>query len=354
MYRFVSVLLCLLMAASPAFAVPKKKKQKPAARQEAPREEKDPIQKLLETALKDPHVYEALKMAHDQETSVDIKLVDDEAGKGEFTEAVPTQATAEPTPGTLEEAPVPEETPAEMKPVDEPAATTPAEPAKPNDAPKTTPVAPTTGSQPSAQLPATKQEYEQFQAMEASEFNKGFQGKTIEKKKEEKLYNYLGAMLDIGLPDGIALSFVFRPWHWLRVYVSGNHNLVSFGLRGGLTVVPFKGPVSPSATFEAGHQFEGDANWIVQKIINDATFQNASLKRVSYNYVNGHLGLEFGTNNFTFFIHGGISYISGTIHDFQKTLEETSPTTSSLVRASDPTFYFLGPSGKLGAVYYFW
>src|ERR1700690_2945931 len=73
----------------------------------------------------------------------------------------------------------------------------------------------------------------------------------------------LGVMADAGLPDGANASLVFRPLRWLRVHGGGGYNMVSAGVRGGATVVPFG--MGPSATLEAGHYFDGNANGAVQR-----------------------------------------------------------------------------------------
>src|SRR5690349_2181878 len=82
----------------------------------------------------------------------------------------------------------------------------------------------------------------------------------------------LGVMMDAGLPDGANASLVFRPLSWLRAHGGGGHNMVSVGVRGGVTLLPFGS--GPSATIEAGHYFDGDANGLARRWAG-ATFHSA-------------------------------------------------------------------------------
>ena len=180
------------------------------------------------------------------------------------------------------------------------------------------------------------------------------------KKKDEKswwnAYTHLGVLLDAGVPDGVGASAVFRPWKWLHVHAGGTYNGISGGIRVGATVLPpVFFPILPTATVEYGHAFEGDANWIARAVASDPSFDNPSLKRVSYDYVNGHLGLEIGSQNrFLFYIHGGVSYVHTTIHDFQKTIDQNGANTSdTTITAKDPKANLLVPSGKIGFIVYF-
>jgi hypothetical protein len=161
-------------------------------------------------------------------------------------------------------------------------------------------------------------------------------------------HRYLGAMIDVGVPDVIGVSFVGRPLRWLRLHAGGSCNLVSGGIRGGVTLVPFDFKVSPSLTLEGGYTFEGDANWLTEKF----GFSSRVLERIGYGYASAHLGLELGTpNRFIFFIHGGISLVVAKVHRFQDVLQDEAGDSS--IDFSDPTLTIFTPSGKLGFVLYF-
>src|SRR5438445_421418 len=66
----------------------------------------------------------------------------------------------------------------------------------------------------------------------------------------------LGMMADAGLPDGANASLVFRPARWIRMHGGGGYNMISGGVRAGVTLLaPFV--VAPSGTLEVGHYFDG-------------------------------------------------------------------------------------------------
>src|SRR5450432_1992146 len=73
----------------------------------------------------------------------------------------------------------------------------------------------------------------------------------------------LGIMADAGIPDGFQGSLVLRPAFWLRASLGGGYNMISKGVRGGLSLLPFGR--GPSLTVEAGHFFDGDANATARK-----------------------------------------------------------------------------------------
>src|SRR6185369_4854552 len=108
----------------------------------------------------------------------------------------------------------------------------------------------------------------------------------------------VGVMTDAGLPDGLAASLVVRPTSWLRLHGGGSYNLISAGVRAGVTLVPFGW--GPSLSIEGGHYFEGDANNLMRRFAGSSWSSNAALERVGYDYANAHLGLDFGSRRATF------------------------------------------------------
>lgn len=165
----------------------------------------------------------------------------------------------------------------------------------------------------------------------------------------------LGVMLDAGLPDGANASLVVRPLRWLRAHGGAGYNMVSPGLRAGLTVLPFGS--GPSATVEGGHYFDGNANGIVRRFAGQS-FDNALLERVGYDYANFHLGLDLGSRRATFYIHGGMSYLRAKVHNVDSVLEsETSGSGAGSTEVSikqDPIVRAWFPSLKLGLIVYLW
>lgn len=177
-------------------------------------------------------------------------------------------------------------------------------------------------------------------------------------KSAEKPLPKLGLGLDAGVPDGVAVSGVYRPFRWLRTELGGSYNMISKGVRGGVTLLPFG--MGPSATLEAGRYFEGDANGIAAKFTGGSS-DNAILQRIGYDYANAHLGLDFGMRRVVFFIHGGLSYIRANIHNINSEISggmaagdmgSTGGTTVSFNQ--DPSVRIITPSVKLGFVFYIW
>jgi hypothetical protein len=117
--------------------------------------------------------------------------------------------------------------------------------------------------------------------------------------------NHLGLLLDAGVPTGAGLSAMFRPWSFVRFEGGVNYDYLSFGLRGGLTLIPFEFVVTPTVHVEGGHFFEGDASRFV-----DDPGVKILLSHVPENYLSASLGLEFGSQQRSvFFIRAGMSWI---------------------------------------------
>ena len=84
-----------------------------------------------------------------------------------------------------------------------------------------------------------------------------------------------------------------------------------------------------------------------------------SLQRVGYDYVNAHLGLDFGYKRVTFYIHGGMSYVSARAYNLDQVLQSQpsiNGTNNEGLQISVPqgaTVKYIGPSGKIGLIVYF-
>jgi len=59
----------------------------------------------------------------------------------------------------------------------------------------------------------------------------------------------LGLTLGAGVPDGATGSLTYRPFSWVHAEVGMSYNLISKGVRAGVSLVPFG--AGPSATLEA-------------------------------------------------------------------------------------------------------
>ena len=161
-----------------------------------------------------------------------------------------------------------------------------------------------------------------------------------------------GAMFDAGVPDGATASIVVRPIRSLRVAGGVSHNMISLGGRAGITWVPLSWWFSPTLSLEVGHYTEGNANPLVRMASGDQSFSSVVLDRIGYNYQNAHVGLEFGRRWFTFYIHGGYSRVTGTVHNLSaETMSESSGTTS-VTFSKDPSVRLWSVSARLGFIVY--
>ena len=167
-----------------------------------------------------------------------------------------------------------------------------------------------------------------------------------------------GLMADVGVPDGFIGSLAIRPWSWLRLAGGGGTNTISRGWRIGLTLLPFA--AGPTATFEYGRYTEGDANPLAKKFIGGNFDGSPLLERVGYEYMNGHLGLDFGSRRVVFFVHGGMTLLYSRIHNVDTAVRESTGNTTGTTGATkvvvgeDPKVKAFGSSVKLGLIVYIW
>jgi hypothetical protein len=157
----------------------------------------------------------------------------------------------------------------------------------------------------------------------------------------------VGAMVDVGVPDGLMASLVVRPWKWFRVYGGGGSNTVSKGYRGGFSLIPFGS--GPALSLECGRYGEGNANGLVRSLAGDQWSNSPLLEKVGYDFANAHAGLEFGGKHFTFFVHGGVSMVWARIRVADGTVANTGSDTIVEV-SQDPKVKIMGSSLKVGLI----
>ena len=163
----------------------------------------------------------------------------------------------------------------------------------------------------------------------------------------------LGLMVGAGVPDGATASATYRPFSWLRTEAGMSYNMISKGVRAGVSLLPFGS--GPSATLEAGHYFDGNANGIARSIAGAGFHDSAILQRVGYDFANAHLGLDFGTRRVVFFVHGCMSYIRAQVHNLNDQVAgSSSPGGTTVTFNQDPTVRVVTPSAKLGFIFYIW
>lgn len=161
-----------------------------------------------------------------------------------------------------------------------------------------------------------------------------------------------GVMLDVGAPDGIGASGVVKPLSWLRLHAGATTNTISFGLRGGVSLLPLSTFVAPSLNAEAGHYFGGDYNKVLERF--GGTVDNGStlIRDVSYDYASATLGLNIGpADGWTVFLNVGISYWAFSVDDTEEFLQES--TNDPDLTSTPLKVRFTSPSLKLGFIYYF-
>jgi hypothetical protein len=159
----------------------------------------------------------------------------------------------------------------------------------------------------------------------------------------------LGVMADVGLPDGAIASVVYRPIKMLRLHAGGGHNYVSPGVRGGITFVPLPTWFTPTLSLDYGRYFDGDANPLARMITGDSSFSAAVLDKVGYDFANAHLGLEFGRSRATFYIHAGMSRITGTVRGLDAMSSDSGTT---ITFTDDPQVELWSVSARIGLVVY--
>jgi len=114
----------------------------------------------------------------------------------------------------------------------------------------------------------------------------------------------------MGLPDGLMAAFVLSPHRVIKTHAALGHNTNSFGLRLGVTYSPLSKSVSPYGAFELGHYFSADTPDWMRETAKDAGLKDKTLVRVGYTFINGHLGVRFGSDKVGVYFQGGVSFIA--------------------------------------------
>jgi len=157
---------------------------------------------------------------------------------------------------------------------------------------------------------------------------------------------------DVGVPDGATMSVVYRPIRALRIHAGLSHNLISLGEQVGATLVPLSWWASPTLSLEYGHFAEGNANAAIRRFSGNDDNSSPALDRVGYDYASARAGLELGRKWFTFYLHAGVSRITGTVHNLDAATMSMSSGTTSVSFTSDPTVRVWTVSASLGFIVY--
>ena len=160
---------------------------------------------------------------------------------------------------------------------------------------------------------------------------------------------WVGATLDAGIPEGFGASVVVLPFRWLRVHASVVTNTANVGVRGGLTIVPFRYYIVPVIGGELGHMFDGDLTATVQTVLGNTKLPDGLFKKVNYDFYTAYLGVEIGApDRFIVYLRGGISRVNASLQGVVKQVNSQTQL--------DPGELKVGltiPSAKAGVLLYF-
>lgn len=161
----------------------------------------------------------------------------------------------------------------------------------------------------------------------------------------------VGLMADAGLPDGLMASLAVRPVQYLRLHAGAGTNSASPGFRLGMSLLPLG--VGPSLNLEIGHYLDGDANGLVRQAVAGLGRFSSYVKRLNYTFANAHAGLDVGKQDFTFFVHGGFTYLHARLRDVMAPPDMvTSTGRTSITFREDPIVKMFTPSVKVGLIVY--
>lgn len=164
---------------------------------------------------------------------------------------------------------------------------------------------------------------------------------------EEPRLKLLGVQLAVGAPEGAGVSAFVRPIPWLRIDGGGSWNYLSFGINGGITVMPWSGRITPTFRFGAGQFFDSDVRSELAGSFPDAF--DPALRRFGYHFYTAQLGLELGNENGAqFFVRGGLAWLRSSL---ESTNFRNGDTT---VTADGNDISATTPSVQLGLLLHLW
>jgi hypothetical protein len=141
-------------------------------------------------------------------------------------------------------------------------------------------------------------------------------------------------------------AFVFTKGQSIGSFPAGFRDFVRFEVGDGLSFVPLGTWVAPTLNVDVGRYSEGDANPIARTVSGDASFSSPMLEKVGYDYLNAHVGLELGRDWATFYIHAGMSRVSGQIRGLEEAAE------GDVTISEDPHVTMWAPSARVGLIVY--
>lgn len=152
-----------------------------------------------------------------------------------------------------------------------------------------------------------------------------------------------GFGMDVGVPSGVGIGFVFNPWiDWARINLSFQENVLSPGIRGSLQLDPFallpKLPVGLFADFQYGFFPQGTVPG-----------HSADLPSVGYTYESILGGLRLGKpNSFHWNFEFGASHMDITTGNFQSVVAKNGGSLGNLVLGNPTASGWIAPSFVTG------
>lgn len=152
------------------------------------------------------------------------------------------------------------------------------------------------------------------------------------------------------MPDGLNLGLVLAPADWIRLGASLGTNSASLNYRGGLSIIPVGW--GPSFSLEAGHCNTAPTTGVIRTFFTVPSWVKGYVQQLGYTYVNAHVGFDYRVGGLTLFIHGGATYLMGTIRAPEVIVVDKSTSTSvKIIQDGEVTAYTL--SAKAGIIYMF-
>ncbi|HYO53474.1 hypothetical protein [Archangium sp.] len=161
-----------------------------------------------------------------------------------------------------------------------------------------------------------------------------------------------GVRLVAGAPEGVGAAALLHPRRWLRAHVGATRNTLGFGVRGGLSFIPFELFISPALELEYGYYFNADYDKLLTQLHGQPTSATTGIRHVGYHQVGGSLGLEFSPSRYVTLFGGvGISYWFIKVDDAKSFIREAEEEPELTARPLN--LGLSSPVAKLGLLIYF-
>ncbi len=161
------------------------------------------------------------------------------------------------------------------------------------------------------------------------------------------VHRVFGVATDVGMPDGLNLGLVVAPADWVRLGASVGTNSASLDYRGGLSLIPMGW--GPSFSLEVGHCNTAATTGVIRTFFTVPAWVQPYVQQLGYTYVNAHVGFDYRLGRVTLYVHGGYSYLAGTVRSPSPVVvDSTTNTTIKIVQDGKVSAYTL--SAKVGII----